>query len=137
MRTVAIKLSMLVVAASLMASMLSCGGNQLPPFQCRIEITAVIVDPVTGVTTPQKGVVVQGNLSSSDGGSCSPNGSIANFGSTTEKHGDFRCPQCQVNAKWDLTINYNLVIGGCMPNLQPYSIDFACGGAVLPTQCIL
>jgi hypothetical protein len=138
MKTQATRISALALAVVLAAPLVSCGGGGgLPPFQGGIEIITAIVDSVTHVSTPQMGVQVMGQFASADGGSCSPNGTQLSFSGVTNGNGDYRCPQCEVNAMWNLTINYNTVTGGCTPNLQQFPVNFPCGGAQQPTQCIL
>jgi hypothetical protein len=130
----------LTLAAVLAASCLSCsggGGSGLPPFQGGIEVVTYLFDSSTNQNLAQMGVGVTGQLAMTDAGSCSPNGTTQVFGGTTNGKGDIRCPSCQVHAVWDLTINYNLVTGACQPNLQQIPIDFPCGGAVQPVQCVL
>jgi len=134
------RIAHLVLASVLTFVCLSCGGagSGGPPFQGGIYLVTTIFDTKSNQTSPVKGVGVTGNLASQDAGSCSPNGTQTLFGGTTEKHGVYSCPQCQVHAVWNLTINYNYVVGACSPSsLQQVPIDFPCGGAVQPFQCIL
>lgn len=138
MKSQATRISALALAVVLAAPQLSCGGGGgLPPFQGGIEVITYLVDSATGRSDPQMGVNVIGQFAFADSGSCSPNGTQLSFAGYTDRHGDIRCPQCEVNATWNLTINYNLVTGGCTPNLQNFPVNFQCGGAQQPAQCIL
>jgi len=139
MKTQVTRICALALAVVLTAPFLSCGGGggPLPPFQGGIEVLTFLTDSVTGRTQPQMGVNVIGQFAAANSGSCSPNGTQLSFGSYSDKRGDVRCPQCEVNAVWNLTINYNLVTGGCTPNLQQIPVNFPCGGAQQPTQCVL
>jgi hypothetical protein len=131
-----------IAALSLATLLVSCGGGGPgsggPQFTGGIYLVTSIYHTQTNVLVAQKGVGVQGNLASQDQTSCSNNGTQTLFGGTTEKHGVYNCPQCQVNAVWNMIINYNLVVGACMnSSLQQVTIDFPCGGAVQPFQCNL
>jgi hypothetical protein len=128
----------MVLVPVLVAPLVSCGGGSgPPPFQGGIYLHTTIFDSRFNQPVDQMGVGVTGQLSSADSGSCSPNGITQIFGGTTNKFGVYECTSCQVHAVWNLTVNYNLVNGACQPSLQQIPIDFPCGGAIQPFQCIL
>jgi hypothetical protein len=82
-------------------------------------------------------VSVTGSLDHVDQTSCSNPGTVTNLGGYANKYGIFQCPVCEVNAVWNILINFNTVTGSCTPNLQPVSIDFPCGAAIQPFTCVL